>query len=330
MTAVRDAILKHIEATTYESLPSDVVQDTNVVIADTIACGMAGSAEARAKTFRDVQLDHFGFGGVPIWGADQTFSAIGAGVTNGYHVHCLECASFHEAAMMDSMSVILPVVMAYADRYGRVSGQRLITAVNVGNDVAVLLGLSGKQDSHFFRPAICGAMGAAAAIAKLAEFDQPHTAELFGLVYSQLCGTMQAHAEASPALSFQTAFAVRNVLTAHDMARLYLTGPTDVFDGPHGFFEAFARAGDATPFLGDLGKVWRTAEISFRPLPSGRAVTEVQPRAKFMEAAAAAARPLQTDMAERLYTRLLALQDEDEVSVLSNLAAGFDLEEELI
>jgi len=33
-------------------------------------------------------------------------------------------------------------------------------------------------------------------------------------------------------------------------------------------------------------------------------------------------------MAERLYTRLLALQDETDVSVLSNMAAGFDLEQE--
>lgn len=461
MTIVRDAILDHIDSTTFESLPADVVQATNMVIADTIACGLAGSAESKARRFRDIQLDHFGYGGAPVWGTDQIVDAIGAGMANGYQVHCLEYASFHEAATVHSMSVILPTVMAYADRYGQVSGERLITAVNIGNNVAAFLGLSATQGARFFRPAVCGAMGAAAAIAKLAKFDRPLTAEFFGLVYSQLSGTMQAHTEASQALGYQIAFNVRNVMTAHDMARIYLTGPVDVFDGPYGFFKLFEVDGDPTPHLEDLGKVWRTPEISFKPYPSGRAshgaidvlsrlmaqhkfgaadvesvvlavppfvhrlggrlahhnmdssyarlclpylvasqlmdgaitvdtyvlgnlanadrlalaakvkievndnadvnalspqslainlkdgrsfqetvdlllghpdnpMTEAQHRAKFMGSAAAAARPLKTDMAERLYTRLLALQDEKDVSILSNLAAGFDLEEEII
>lgn len=461
MTTVRDAILDHMEATTFESLPPSVVQATNVVVADTMACGLIGSAESKATTFRKIQLDHFGYGGAPVWGTDQIVDAMGAGMANGYQVHCLEYACFHEASTVHSMSVILPAVMAYADRYGLVSGKDLITAINIGNDVAVLLGLSATQGAKFFRPAVCGAMGAAVAIAKLAKFDRPHTSEFFGLVYSQLSGTMQAHTEASMALGFQIAFNVRNVITAHDMARLYLTGPVDVFDGPYGFFELFEANGDPKPHLDALGKVWRTAEISFKPFPSGRAshgaidvisrlmaaqdfkagdvaevvvsvppfvhrlggrpvkdymdgpyarlclsyliasllmdgaitvatyamenlsdpdrlalaakvrvevndnpdvnalspqsvsvtltdggvfeeyvpvllghpdnpMTEAQHRAKFMDSAAAAARPLETDLAERLYTRLLALQDETDVSILSNLATGFDLEKELV
>jgi len=90
MTLVRDAILDHIESTNFDSLPLDVVAATNVVVADTIACGLAGSAESKAKIFRDIQLSHFGYGGVPVWGTDQLISPIGAGMANGYQVHCLE------------------------------------------------------------------------------------------------------------------------------------------------------------------------------------------------------------------------------------------------
>lgn len=457
MTVVRDAILDHIEATTYDSLPAEVVAATNDVIADTIACGLAGSADSKAKTFRDIQLGHFGYGGVPVWGTDQLLSPIGAGMANGYHVHCLEYACFHEAATVHSMSVILPTVMAYADRFARVTGKDIITAVNIGNDVAALLGLSSTQGARFFRPGVCGAMGAGAAIAKLADFDRPTTEEFFGLIYSQLSGTMQAHTEASMALGLQIAFSVRNVLTAFDMARMYLTGPTDVFDGPYGYFKLFEVDGDATPHLDALGKVWRTAEISFKPFPSGRAshgaidglqrlmqsenfaaadvervalsvppfvhrlggrpikdrmdgpyarlclpylaasvlidgtisvnsytlesltnsehlelaakvtvdvdaaadvnaltpqtisvtlsdgrtfndtidcllghpdnpMSEAQHRAKFMTSAASAAQPLSADVAEQLYTRLLRVQDETDISALSNLATGFDIE----
>ncbi len=454
---VRDAILDHIDATTFDRLPAEVVAATNVVIADTIACGLAGSAESKAKIVRDLQLNHFGFGGVPVWGTDHLYSPIGAGMANGYQVHCLEYACFHEAATVHSMSVILPAVMAYADRFGRVSGKDIITAVNIGNDVAALLGLSASKGARFFRPGVCGAMGAGAALAKLEGLDRPSTAEFFGLIYSQLSGTMQAHTEASMALGLQIAFSVRNVLTALDMARMYLTGPVDVFDGPYGYFNLFETHGDAAPHLQSLGTVWRTAEISFKPYPSGRAshgvidalvrlmkaqaftpgdvskvvlsvppfvhrlggrpatadmhgpharlclpylaasalmdgcisvatyaldtmanrdrlalaekikvevnensdvnalapqtiavtlsdgrqfddtvtcllghpdnpMTDSQHRAKFMESAASAAQPLEGDVADTLYTRLLSLQNETDVSVLSNLATGFDIE----
>ncbi|MEQ8734465.1 MAG: MmgE/PrpD family protein [Rhodospirillaceae bacterium] len=334
----RDAILDHIARTTFSSLPAEVVAATNVAIADTLACGMAGSAESKASIVRQLQMSHFGLGGGPVWGTDQLLAPIGAGVANGYQVHCLDNDCLHEAAGVATMSVILPAVFDYADRFGRVTGADFITAVNIGADVAVLLGLAATKDAYFSRTAVCGALGAAAALAKLEGFDRPTTAEYFGLVYSQLSGTQQAQTESSMAVSLQISFSVRNVLTALDMARYYLTGPVDVFDGPHGYFEVFERDGDPTPHLGTLGKVWRTTEISFRPVPSERVshasetpmsadMSADQLRAKFMTCAAAASHPLTVEMAEHLYTRLLALHDEKEVSVLSNLAAGFDLED---
>jgi 2-methylcitrate dehydratase PrpD len=61
------------------------------------------------------------------------------------------------------------------------------------------------------------------------------------------------------------------VLTALDLVRAGLTGPHDIFDGKFGYFALFERDGDAKPFLGELGAAWRTAELSFKPFPSGRA-----------------------------------------------------------
>jgi 2-methylcitrate dehydratase PrpD len=328
---IREVLLDYIAHTTFASLPSDVVAATNLLIADTIACGLAGSAESKASVVRQMQVMHFGLGGGPVWGTDQLMAPIGAGVANAYQGHCLGYASYHHAATLEPLSVILPALMDYADRFGRVSGQDLITAVNIGTDVAVLLGLSATKAARFSRTAVCGALGAAAALAKLEGFDRPMTAEYFGLVYSQLSGTMQAHTEASRAQSLEIGFSVRNVLTALDMAKYYLTGPVDVFDGPHGYFQVFEVDGDPTPYLDTLGKVWRTAEMSFKPVTRADAPetsnSADQHRAKFMTCAAAAAQPLPGDMAERLYTRLITLQDEKEVSVLSNLAAGFDLED---
>ncbi len=268
---VRDAILDHIARTDFAVLPSNVVTATKAVILDTFACGIAGATDPVAGKLLPTAQARHGGQQLPIWGRGISAPAFAAAMTNAYQVHGLEYAAVHERATVHSMSAIFPTVMAYADMTGTVSGKDLIAAINIGNDIACLLGLAATQGPRFFRPGVCGAMGATAAIAKLAKLDRAQTMNLFGLAYSQLSGTMQAHTEASMALGLQIAFSTRNVLTALDLVRAGLTGPHDVFDGKFGYFALFERDGDARPFLAELGTAWRTAELSFKPFPSGRA-----------------------------------------------------------
>ena len=189
---------------------------------------------------------------------------------NGHQLHALEFASVHERATVHAMSSILPAVMAVADREGGISGKALISAVSVGLDIAAILGMAAKRGSRFFRPSVCGGLGSAAALATAFALDPARTRALFGLTYSQLCGTMQAHAEASVALGLQIGFAARNAVAAFDMAAAGLTGPLDIFEGPFGYFTLFEPEGDAAPWLARLGEEWAIAETSYKPYPCGR------------------------------------------------------------
>jgi 2-methylcitrate dehydratase PrpD len=266
-----DAILDHIAATDLDRLPPPVVTATKTVIRDSLACGIVGSSDSAAAPLCAALAARSGGPALPVWGQGTRAPAFAAAMANAYQVHGLEYAAVHERATVHSMSAIFPTVMAYADMTGAVTGADLIVAVNIGNDIACLLGLAATEGARFFRPGVCGAMGAAAALAKLARLDRTGTKNLFGLVYSQLSGTMQAHTEASMALALQIAFSTRNVLTALDLVQAGMTGPHDVFDGPFGYFALFERNGAAAPHLADLGRAWRTAELSFKPYPSGRA-----------------------------------------------------------
>lgn len=272
MSCIRDAVLDHIEGTTFESLSGDVVQATNVMIADTLACALIGSSDQKAEAVRDVQLDHFGFGGVPVWGTNKLMSPIGAGMANGYQIHCLDYDCCHEAANVHAMSVIFPAVMAYADRYGRVPGKDLITAINVGTDIAVLLGLEAQRRVTAFSPEVCCALGTGAAIAKLSGLHRASITDLFDLIYSQSPGTTEADGSNDGALSsMQIAFGVRNVLTAYDLVHRAFTVPDDTRDGTFGYLNLFETDGGSAPDLDTFKRVRRTAEISFMPFPASRA-----------------------------------------------------------
>ena len=161
-----------------------------------------------------------------------------AALCNGYHIHNSEYDCVHEAAVVHPMAVLLSAAMAHAERARGVSGRDLLCAIALGVDVGVGIGLGSKAPLRFFRPATAGAFAATAAIGRLMDFDAKTLTHAFGIVYGQLCGTMQAHAEGSPLLAMQIGFNARNAVAACDMAASGLLGPQDILEGPFGFYRA--------------------------------------------------------------------------------------------
>jgi 2-methylcitrate dehydratase PrpD len=257
-------------ATRYEDLPPAAIAAAKQAIEDSLACAIIGSRADGAQELWAAQNAAPQTGTACVWGRGVRAHPLAAAMQNGHQLHALEFACVHERATVHAMSSILPAVMAYADRDGAVSGKELIAAVAVGLDIAALLGMAAKQGSRFFRPSVCGGLGSAAALATVARLRENETAALLSLTYSQLCGTMQAHAEASVALGLQIGFAARNALAAFDMARAGLSGPRDIFEGPYGYFTLFEPGGEVAPLLPRLGKTWAIAETSYKPFPCGR------------------------------------------------------------
>jgi 2-methylcitrate dehydratase PrpD len=161
--------------------------------------------------------------------------------------------------------------MAHAERAGDVSGHDLLCALALGTDVGAGLGLGSHAPMRFFRPATAGAFAATAAIGRLMGFDARKLVHAFAISHSQLCGTMQAHAEGSPLLALQVGFNARNAVVACDLAAAGITGPQNVLEGPFGYYPLFEGAYDLGPVLDGLGKIWRITEVAHKPWPSGRA-----------------------------------------------------------
>jgi 2-methylcitrate dehydratase PrpD len=129
---------------------------------------------------------------------------------------------------------------------------------------------------RFFRPAMCGALGSAIGLAKLAGSSRTQMADAFGIAYSQLAGTMQAHTEGSPMLALQVGLASRAAVCALDLALAGFSGPHDVLEGPFGYFELFdaplaPRRAAVQALFERFGRDWRIAELSHKPFPTGRA-----------------------------------------------------------
>jgi aconitate decarboxylase len=262
---------RHAIGTRFEDLPADAVAQAKTFILDTFGVGVAGSTALGAEALVSATA-HWGAGGdCTIWGRSERATASAAALINGFQVHCQEFDCLHEAAVLHPLATLLPAALAYAERIGGVSGRELITAVAVGVDVAISLGVASKVALRFFRPATSGGFGAVAAVGRLAGLDVGQMVSAFGLQYAQSSGTMQSHTEGSVALPLQIGFNARAALHAVDLVQAGIDGPRDVFEGPFGYLRLFEGDWDLAPSLDALGRTWRIAELSHKPYPSGRA-----------------------------------------------------------
>ncbi len=249
------------------TLPEDVRGASVRLLGDTLAIG-AAAVDAPGEPAILSTAQKFGSGAeARLLGTSERLPAPSAAFVNGYRIHCLEWDAVHEPAVVHAMSVVTAALGAAIDRRGGCDPEEALIALSIGVDIASGLGLSVDSAMRFFRPAVCGVMGAAVAVARI---DGAPIDEALGLAYSSAAGTMQAHVEGSETLPFQIANAARAAVTASDLAGAGFSGPKDPLEGQFGYYALF-EDGDLARYTANLGKVWRIAEVSTKPFPSGRA-----------------------------------------------------------
>lgn len=238
------------------------------LLGDTLITGAAGSTAPGANAVLSA-AQAWGQGmDSRVIARDALLPAAGAAFVNAFQIHCLEWDAVHEPAVVHALSTVTAAIMAAIDRRGGCDPDEALAALAVGVDVASGLGIAAQSPLRFFRPATAGCIGAAFAVARIDRVT--NVADVLGLAYSQCAGTMQAHVEGSIALPLQIAGAARSAIAAVDLVKAGLTGPHDALEGPFGYFKLFDE-GDLGAYTDRLGDVWRIAEVSVKPFPSGRA-----------------------------------------------------------
>lgn len=269
-TNITEALIGHVSRERFESLPPQAIDAARTFILDSLGVALSGTRVPMVVDLKAAAAEWGAGDACRIWGTGERVPAASAAFVNGYQIHNQEWDCVHEPAVVHPMAVVLATLLAWAEARGGVSGRELILGCSVAVDVATTIGSAARNKLRFFRPAMCGALGATAGIAAMLRLDAATTRSALGIAYSQLSGTMQAHVEGSPVLPMQIGFNTRAALLAIDLARRGITGPGDFLEGPFGYFALVDPDWDPAPFA-DLGRVWRITELSHKPFPSGRA-----------------------------------------------------------
>ena len=260
----------HSSSVMLENLPDTVVHAIGNFTLDTIGVGIAGVRSPYAAGVTQVARGWGDGGDAHCFVTGHALPAASAAFVNAFQAHALEFDCVHEGAVLHPFTVVVPVLLAEAQRVG-LDGANFIAACAAGVEVATGLGVSATSQIRFFRPATCGLFGATAALALARGLDAEITAHAFGYALAFASGTMQAHVEGTPALAASVGAAARSAFTAVDLAQAGLPGPAGSIDGPFGYLNLCELESDIAPILASLGKVWRAGEVSWKPFPTGRA-----------------------------------------------------------
>ena len=264
------ALVAHVVRSGYDSLSQEAVNATKTFILDSFGVAIAGTLAPGVSETLGVLSEWAGKPESTVWVSGEKMPAPSAAMMNGYLMHNQEFDCVHDLAVIHAFTSALPAAMAVAEAKGGVNGRELLTAVALGVDVSCSIGISSRSPMAHFRPGTVGAFGAVAAAGKIAGFGQAALANAMGIVYSQICGTLQPHHEGAQVISMQVGFNVRAAVTAIALAERGIIGASGVLEGRYGYFPLYEGEYDIEEVLANLGRVWQVERIGHKPFPCGR------------------------------------------------------------
>lgn len=271
-----ERLLDLVLDTRYEDLPVEAIDAGKIFFLDTVGVACAGRMAPKLGELV-LAAKSWGAGAqgaAALWNTGQRAPAPVAAMVNGYQCHALEYDCVYEPGVILPTPPLFAALLTKAEEMaaqGRApTGQDLLHAFIVGLEVSCTLASASRSEMFFFRPATTGVFSALAAINCLDPLPREQLRQAFGIGYSQVCGSMQAHEEGSMMLAMQMGFAARNAVLAHDMARVGITAPVQVLGGRFGFFHNYERGGDIADALSRIGAPWKVTQLSHKPFPSGR------------------------------------------------------------
>ncbi|MGG5818570.1 MmgE/PrpD family protein [Falsiroseomonas sp. HW251] len=194
-------------------------------------------------------------------------------IVNGTASHGEDYDDTFEGGPIHSGVVIVPAVLAAAERFG-LSGEDVLRGIAVGAEAACRLSTVVPKAVHksgFHPTCVFGAPAAALAVAVAMRMTPRQVVDALGVAGSMAAGIIEYLTDGAWTKRLHPGWAAQAGLRAALLAKGGFLGPRTVFEGPHGLFNGFARTtqGNWPALLDGFGTAWVGSTIAFKPFASG-------------------------------------------------------------
>ena len=256
----------------FESLPPDVVHAAKRHVLDALGVALAAAdAGVGSPVVESVRA----------WGGSREASVVGhdfgapaphAALANGTLAHALDYDDTHPESIVHPSAFVVPAALAVGEESGA-DGRGFVAACVAGYEVVTRIGAAAPGRFHargLHTTGLCGTFGAAAVAGVLWGLTPVQLTHALGIAGSQSSGLFAYLSDGSETKRFHAGWAAQGGIVAADLARRGFTGPATIFEGPHGFFDAFLSGDTHDParLVRGLGAEWETTRIAIKPYPA--------------------------------------------------------------
>jgi 2-methylcitrate dehydratase PrpD len=255
-------------------IPAPVTAKAAVLVLDTLGSCLASSREDFGRAVLDSAER---LGGPPestLIGTKAKAGAASAALANATLAHGLDFDDTREGAIVHTGCVAVTTALAVGEAVGA-SGRAVLEATIAGVEVMCRVGLAvpGRFHARHFHPtSLTGSFAAAAVAGRLYRLTEDQLVHAFGICGSQAGGIIEYLADGSWTKRLHPGWAAHAGVAAVILARAGFTGPETVFEGAHGFYQAFAGGSEEATvdsLLGTLGREWELEQLTLKPYPCG-------------------------------------------------------------
>lgn len=258
-------------------LPGQVVDGVKMRILDTLGVSLAAWPLKPGQAVWGLVQKAGGAGEAAPIGRAERYPAEQAAFVSGTLAHALDFDDTHLPSILHPSAIIVPAALTVGQSAGA-SGREVIAAAAAGYEVAIRIGMAaydpGLRNSVFFEKglhgaSICGALGAAAAAAKLYGGSADQIGHAVGIAASMAAGLLEANRTGGTVKQIHGGWACHAGVWAAKLAAAGFTGPPTLLEGRFGFFHALCDGRyDPTAITSGLGQRWESPGIFFKPYPA--------------------------------------------------------------
>lgn len=267
--AVTPALAHFLVASRWDEIPAAVRHEAKRTLLNSLGAALGGCRDTAIEHALAVLRPFAGRPEATILGRAERSDTLTAAFINGASANVLDFDDTHLPTVIHPAAPVVPAVLAVAERT-RVTGAQFLHAAILGIEVECRIG-NAVSPWHYSRgwhiTSTCGAIGAAAAIAKLLGLDVERTTWALGLAANQACGLVETLGSMGKSVSVGNA--PRNGIVAALLAQQGVTAASTTLEGPRGFLRVMGERPNLAAIDADLGTEWESARNTYKPYPCG-------------------------------------------------------------
>lgn len=249
----------------WDDLPTAVADKVKLLLLDTIGVCIGSSRLPSGRAMLRQCEDWSGPGPCSLIGSSVRVMPQYAAFGNGALGHAQDYDDTHTESIVHPSCVLVPAVLASAERHGS-DGRMMAATLAAVTEAVIRLALpaGGAINRRGFQASSSlGAFGSALMAARLGGFSHDEAVDAMGIAGSFSSGLMECVPASASSKQFQPGWGGFCGVMAADLARAGFTGPRTVFEGPLGYYAAFLHGFEIRPadvFLG-LGERWEVLNV---------------------------------------------------------------------